>query len=145
LQQPNTQSPLNLNQQTFSDTTPILNAIHFQLPTHEHSMISLTAEEAQSRFNVPIAIEHFPSASTTAEESHVRTVLQNMCIAYSPRQNTGAASVAHLCAQPNTFTTPSTFPTAHTAEQYAESHSHVMACLPDLHIVSFQLVNVKEM
>lgn len=49
----------------------------------------------------------------------------------------------HLCAPGNVFEARSTFPTAYTAEEYAESHSHVMRALNDLHIISFQLVNVK--
>lgn len=111
-------------------------------------MISLSAKETQSRFSLPYAIQitHFPNTLTQTEESHVRTVLQYMSIAYSPSLNKGASSVRHLCCQnpKNTFHAPSTFPTAHTAEEYAESHSHVMASLPDLHIISFQVVNVKE-
>jgi len=64
-------------------------------------------------------------------------------IAYSPERNKGGKSVKHLCAPGNVFEARSTFPTAHTAEEYAESHSEVMSALKDLHIISFQLVNVR--
>ncbi|MCJ1284973.1 hypothetical protein MMC26_004310 [Xylographa opegraphella] len=107
-------------------------------------MISLSKEETASRFGVEKAIEHFPSHLTDQEEKYVKTVLQYMDIAYSPTRNTGSKSVAHFCAPSNVFSAPSTFPTAHTAEEYAESHSHVMSSLTDLHIISFQIVNVKD-
>lgn len=64
-------------------------------------------------------------------------------IAYSPERNQGGKSVKHLCARGNVFEAQSTFPASHTAEEYAESHSHVMSALKDLHIISFQLVNVR--
>jgi hypothetical protein len=74
------------------------------------------------------------------------TVSHNLMkqIAYSPTQNTGASSVSHLCVPgKNTFLAPSTFPEAHTAEEYAESHSKVMSALNDLHIIQFDLVVAK--
>jgi len=107
-------------------------------------MVALSKEETAARFGVEKAIEHFPSHLTAQEEKYVKTVLQYMDTAYSPTRNTGAKSVTHLCAPSNVFSAPITFPTAHTAEEYAESHSHVMSALPDLHIIAFQIVNVKE-
>ncbi|MCJ1249033.1 hypothetical protein MMC30_006255 [Trapelia coarctata] len=107
-------------------------------------MISLSKEETAARFGVEKAIEHFPSTLTDQEEKYVKTVLNYMDIAYSPERNKGGKSVKHLCAPGNVFEARSTFPTAHTAEEYAESHSHVMSALKDLRIISFQLVNVKE-
>lgn len=69
---------------------------------------------------------------------------QLLCqIAYSPKNNKGASSVAHLCAPGNTFLAPSTFPDVHTAEEYAESHSKVMNALNDLHIIQFDVVVAK--
>lgn len=64
-------------------------------------------------------------------------------IAYSPTNNKGASSVSHLCAPGNTFAAPSTFPMAHTAEEYSEAHAHVMSALNDLHIVQFDVVVAK--
>lgn len=68
------------------------------------------------------------------------TLLQ---IAYSPTDNKGASSVLHLCAPGNTFLAPSTFPDAHSAEGYSESHSKVMSALNDLHIIQFDVVVAK--
>jgi len=107
-------------------------------------MISLSEKETLERFGVEKEVEHFPSALTEAEERCVKTVLNYMDIAYSPTRNKGGKSVEQFCAKGNVFEAPSTFPTAHTAEEYAESHSHVMAALKDLHIIKFQIVNAKE-
>jgi len=74
----------------------------------------------------------------------VKVVLAYMEIAYSPTENKGASSVKQFCAPNNTFTAPSTFPTAHTAEEYSEAHSHVMASLKDLYIIHFDVVVAKE-
>ncbi|KAI0795289.1 hypothetical protein BC629DRAFT_1439566 [Irpex lacteus] len=80
----------------------------------------------------------------TADQPAVcNTILEYMEIAYSPSQ-AGASSVAHLCVPGNnTFLAPSTFPDAHTAEEYAESHAKVMSALNDLHIVRFDVVVAK--
>ncbi|KAI9699523.1 MAG: hypothetical protein M1820_007154 [Bogoriella megaspora] len=104
----------------------------------------LSEEQTQQRFGVSKAISNFPSNLTAEEERNVKTVLQYMEIAYSPTQNTGAASVAQFCAKGNTFAAPSTFPTSHTAEEYTEAHSHVMSSLNDLHIIQFDVVVAKE-
>lgn len=107
-------------------------------------IVKLTAEETQARFGVAKAIEHFPSHLTAQEEANVKVVLEYMEIAYSPTNNKGASSVSHLCAPGNTFAAPSTFPMAHTAEEYSEAHAHVMSALNDLHIVQFDVVVAKE-
>ncbi|KAI0343418.1 hypothetical protein BDW22DRAFT_1344461 [Trametopsis cervina] len=104
----------------------------------------LSAEDTQKRFGVHKAIDNFPSTLTKQEEANVRVVLEYMEIAYSPTNNKGASSVSHLCAPKNTFLAPSTFPEAHTAEEYAESHSKVMSALNDLHIIQFDVVVAKE-
>jgi hypothetical protein len=106
-------------------------------------MISLSSSETEQRFGVPLAIQHFPSNLTPPEEQHVKTVLNYMSIAYSPERNAGADSVGEFCAPDNVFEAPSTFPDAHTTEEYAESHRKVMGCLTDLKIKEFQIVNVK--
>ena len=67
-----------------------------------------------------------------------------MSIAYSPSKNKGASSVAHLCASDSWFWAPSTFPGCKTPMDYAESHSHVMAALADLHIVQYDQVWAKD-
>lgn len=129
-------------------------------------MISLTADEVYKRFGVKIAIENFPSVLTEDEEKNAKTVINYMevgndsfsrilpakhytdmdilvQVAYSPKKNTGGDSVKEFCQPGNKFEARSTFPDAHSAEGYAESHSHVMSSLKDLHIKSFQVVNVK--
>ena len=60
-----------------------------------------------------------------------------MAIAYSPTENKGASSVAHLCHQNSTFSSPATFPGCVTPMDYAEAHSTVMASVADLRIVRF--------
>lgn len=60
-----------------------------------------------------------------------------MAIAYSPKENTGAKSVAHLCHPDAWFWAPATFPGCQTPMDYAESHSKVMASVADLHIIRF--------
>lgn len=127
-------------------------------------IIKLQEKDTLARFGVSKAIENFPSKLTEQEEGNVRIVLQYMevrvyliketlsemtdCvyllqIAYSPKENTGAASVSHFCSPGNTFAAPSTFPNAHTAEEYAEDHKKVMSALNDLHIVQFDVVTAK--
>ncbi|TCD66233.1 hypothetical protein EIP91_001636 [Steccherinum ochraceum] len=104
----------------------------------------LTPEQTAARFGVHKAIDNFPSKLTPQEEANVKVVLEYMEIAYSPKDNKGASSVKHLCAPGNTFSAASTFPEAHTAEEYSESHSHVMSSLQDLHIIQFDVVVAKE-
>jgi len=60
-----------------------------------------------------------------------------MAIAYSPKDNHGAESVRHLCTPDSWFHAPTTFPGCETPMDYAESHSHVMASVADLHIIQF--------
>lgn len=62
-----------------------------------------------------------------------------MKIAYSPTENKGGSSVAHLCHPPSasTFWSPWTFPGCSTPHDYADSHAHVMASVSDLHIVRY--------
>jgi len=67
-----------------------------------------------------------------------------MNIAYSPQANKGASSVAHLCSPDAWFWAPTTFPACKTPMDYAESHSHVMASLSDLHIVCYDQVFAKD-
>jgi hypothetical protein len=60
-----------------------------------------------------------------------------MAIAYSPAENKGADSVAHLCHPDSWFWAPATFPGCETPMDYAQAHSVVMASVPDLHIIRF--------
>ncbi|KAK5135160.1 hypothetical protein LTR08_005546 [Meristemomyces frigidus] len=74
---------------------------------------------------------------TPDEHKNIDVCKQYMSIAYSPQANTGASSVAHLCHPDSWFWSPSTFPGCETPMDYAESHSHVMASVTDLHIVRY--------
>lgn len=69
-----------------------------------------------------------------------------MKIAYSPTENKGGASVAHLCHPPSTstFWSPSTFPGCSTPHDYADSHAQVMASVSDLHIVRYDQAWAKD-
>lgn len=67
-----------------------------------------------------------------------------MQVAYSPKNNHGAESVKHLCTTDSWFHAPTTFPGCETPLDYAESHSHVMASLADLHIVCYDQVWAKD-
>ncbi|KAJ3489836.1 hypothetical protein NLI96_g1859 [Meripilus lineatus] len=106
-------------------------------------IIKLQEQETLARFGISKAIDNFPANLTSQEEKNVKTVLEYMDIAYSPTRS-GAAAVSHLCAPGNTFAAPSTFPNAHSAEEYAEDHKRVMNALSDLHIVQFDVVTAKE-
>jgi hypothetical protein len=78
-----------------------------------------------------------------------------MRLAYSPSENKGAETVQsvlftipssmssptypptrHLCHSDAYFIAPSTFPGVKSPQEYAESHSNVMASVSDLHIGS---------
>ena len=69
-----------------------------------------------------------------------------MAIAYSPTENKGASSVAHLCHPPSSshFWSPSTFPGCATPHDYADSHAHVMASVSDLRIVRYDQAWAKD-
>ncbi|CAL1711899.1 unnamed protein product [Somion occarium] len=107
-------------------------------------IIELSAEETKRRFGVAIPIRNFPYQLNHREENNVKLVMEYIGIAYSPEENKGANSVKHLCDRGNTFEAVSTFPKAHTAEEYAEEHAKVMASLTDLHIMRFDIVSAKE-
>jgi predicted ester cyclase len=66
-----------------------------------------------------------------------------MAIAYSPTDNKGRISVAHLVAPNATFVAPTTFPECNTPLDYADSHAKVMSALADLHIESFDILFAK--
>ncbi|KAL6855471.1 hypothetical protein ACO1O0_006618 [Amphichorda felina] len=67
-----------------------------------------------------------------------------MTIAYSPSQNKGASSVAHLCHPDSWFWAPATFPGCETPMDYAESHAAVMASVANLRIVRFDQAWAKD-
>ena len=67
-----------------------------------------------------------------------------MSTAYSPEDNKGSTSVAHLCTADSVFSAPTTFPACNTPLDYADSHAHVMAAIADLHIVSYDMVFAKD-
>lgn len=83
---------------------------------------------------IPVNIS---TPQTSEEEKNISLVKEYMAIAYSPSQNKGRSSVAHLCTADSTFTAPTTFPKCHTPLDYADSHAHVMAAIADLHIASY--------
>lgn len=74
---------------------------------------------------------------TSEEQQNIDICKQYMSIAYSPTNNTGGSSVQHLCHPDSWFWGPSTFPGCETPMDYAESHSHVMASVNDLHIMRY--------
>lgn len=80
----------------------------------------------------------------TTTQKNIAVAKEYMSIAYSPKKNKGADSVKHLCAPDSWFWAPSTFPNCKTPMDYAESHSHVMSALADLHIVQYDQVWAKD-
>ncbi|KAL9001541.1 MAG: hypothetical protein Q9169_000116 [Polycauliona sp. 2 TL-2023] len=81
---------------------------------------------------------------TSAEEKNISVVKEYMRIAYSPEDNKGRSSVAHLCTDPSIFDAPTTFPGCDTPLDYADSHSKVMSAIADLHISSFDIAFAKD-
>jgi hypothetical protein len=75
---------------------------------------------------------------TPEERRNVELVREYMGIACDPKR-ASAKNVAHLCAQDNGFTAPTTFPGIRTLEQYAEKHGEVMKEVADLHLVNFDV------
>ncbi len=67
-----------------------------------------------------------------------------MSTAYSPTNNKGRSSVAHLCNSDSIFTAPTTFPDCHSPLDYADSHAKVMSAIADLHIVSYDIAFAKD-
>jgi hypothetical protein len=86
-----------------------------------------------------------------------------MRLAYSPSENKGAETVQsvlftipssmssptypptrHLCHSDAYFIAPSTFPGVKSPQEYAESHSNVMASVSDLHIDSYDQIFAKD-
>jgi predicted ester cyclase len=78
-----------------------------------------------------------------AFKKNIDMVKEYMRLAYSPKENKGASTVAHLCHDDAYFIAPSTFPTAHSPQDYAESHSHVMSSVSDLRIDSYDQIFAK--
>ncbi|KAL8983324.1 MAG: hypothetical protein Q9205_002408 [Flavoplaca limonia] len=83
-------------------------------------------------------------AQTSTEEKNIAVVKEYMRIAYSPKDNKGRSSVAHLCTHDSVFDAPTTFPGCETPLDYADSHSKVMSAIADLHITSFDIAFAKE-
>ncbi|TFY67690.1 hypothetical protein EVJ58_g1445 [Rhodofomes roseus] len=107
-------------------------------------MSDLSAQQVKQRFGVSIPIKAMPVQLSEQEERNVSTVLKYMRTAYSYELNSGKDSVLEFCAPNNTFSAPSTFPTAHTVDEYAGSHAKVLQSLNDLHIIQFDVVIAKE-
>lgn len=73
------------------------------------------------------------------EQRNIDLVREYMEISYTPGR-ASARAVSHLCAPGNRFVAPTTFPEAHTLEDYAEDHGRLMEQVNDLHIVSFDVL-----
>ncbi|EXJ62797.1 hypothetical protein A1O7_03237 [Cladophialophora yegresii CBS 114405] len=80
---------------------------------------------------------------TPEEEANINVCKEYMSIAYSPTENRGGDSVAHLCHADSWFWAPATFPGCETPMDYATSHSVVMSAVSDLHIIRFDQVFAK--
>ena len=80
---------------------------------------------------------------TAEEEKNINLCKEYMAIAYSPSENRGGDSVAHLCHPDSWFWAPATFPGCETPMDYATSHSVVMSAVSDLHIMRFDQVFAK--
>ncbi|KAK3723635.1 hypothetical protein LTR37_001516 [Vermiconidia calcicola] len=100
------------------------------------------ARDAMSSSDQPPTVMSTPQ--TADEEKNIALCKEYMRIAYSPTHNTGGDSVSHLCHPDAWFWAPSTFPGCETPMDYAESHSHVMASVSDLHIIRFDQVFAKD-
>ncbi|KAI4624146.1 uncharacterized protein J4E87_005645 [Alternaria ethzedia] len=59
------------------------------------------------------------------------------------QENKGAETVTHLCHENAYFIAPTTFPGVNSPQEYAESHSKVMAAVSDLHIDSYDVIFAK--
>ncbi|KFA67069.1 hypothetical protein S40285_09538 [Stachybotrys chlorohalonatus IBT 40285] len=81
---------------------------------------------------------------TLDEEKNLALCKEYMAIAYSPEENTGGKSVAHLCHPDSWFWSPATFPGCQTPMDYAESHSVVMTSVKDLRIIRFDQAWAKD-
>lgn len=92
--------------------------------------------------------EYPPSVMTTTqtdqEQKNIDLCKEYMAIAYSPKENTGGDSVAHLCHKDSWFWGPATFPGCQTPMDYAQSHSIVMQSVSDLHIIRFDQAWAKD-
>lgn len=89
---------------------------------------------------------HHPDLPLITTQKNIAIAKSYMAIAYSPTENKGAASVAHLCHPPSRshFWSPSTFPGCATPHDYADSHAHVMESVADLRIVRYDQAWAKD-
>jgi len=77
-------------------------------------------------------------------QKNIAVVKEYMALAYSPTENKGRDTVAHLCTEDSWFSAPTTFPGCKTPLDYADSHSKVMSAIADLHIVSYDIIFAKQ-
>lgn len=82
------------------------------------------------------------AANTPEEEQNLRLAKEYISVSYDPKR-ASAEAVKHLCAPGNRFIAPTTFPTVHTLEEYAEEHGKLMKQVNDLHIVSYDVLFAK--
>lgn len=128
----------------------------YNMPSNEYPPARMvakghTAEEEVSDFSMTRATPCFASRDfwlvwqilVLTTQQNIQTAKEYMSIAYSPKANTGAESVSHLCHPDSWFWAPSTFPGCETPMDYAQSHSVVMKSVSDLRILRFDQVFAK--
>jgi hypothetical protein len=76
----------------------------------------------------------------TLPKRNIDVVKEYMRLAYSPKENKGRITVEHLCQDDAYFVAPTTFPGCESPQDYAESHSKIMAAVSDLKIDSYDVI-----
>jgi predicted ester cyclase len=76
----------------------------------------------------------------TLPKRNIDVVKEYMRLAYSPKENKGRITVEHLCQDDAYFIAPTTFPGCESPQDYAESHSKIMAAVSDLKIDSYDVI-----
>jgi predicted ester cyclase len=94
----------------------------------------------RSRSAISFSTSPFPS--DPSPKKNVDIVKEYMRLAYSPTENKGRQTVEH-CHSDAYFIAPTTFPTCKSPQDYAESHSKVMAAVSDLHIDCYDVIFAK--
>ncbi|KAF1946722.1 NTF2-like protein [Clathrospora elynae] len=83
------------------------------------------------------------TSQTDEEQKNVDVVKEYMRLAYSPTENKGRKTVEHLCHSDAYFIAPTTFPDCKSPQDYADSHSKVMAAVSDLKMDSYDVIFAK--
>lgn len=77
------------------------------------------------------------------EKKTADVVKEFMRLASSPKEQKGPETVQHLCHDDAYFTATTTFPDRKSPQDYAESHSKVLACVSDLRMDSCNVIFAK--